>query len=165
MDWMSRPRKYSSTFMLAVTFKGALYANAAAADEGFGAGQGRSAAQRISKACRPSCALSALVVEASLVDPPYVPDPYILGVPYHEAPSSTALSSDAIARKGGLDLAKIRADLHGVVAAYMLPVVLRVLKEGEQLPRTDSRKPIERQILSKFWGPPSGSRSRIYPTT
>ncbi|GAB1318646.1 hypothetical protein MFIFM68171_08856 [Madurella fahalii] len=98
--------------------------------------------------------IPALVVEASLMDLPYVADACVLGVPYHEARQlcGAVIQLRHDCTEEVVNLAKIRADLAGVIAAYMLPVVLRVLKEGEQLPRTDSGKPIKRRILSEFLG-------------
>lgn len=85
---------------------------------------------------------------------PYVADAYVLGVPYHEARqlcgAVVRLRSEISDNK--VDLARIRDDLSHDMATYMLPVVLRILKGGEELPRTVSGKPVGREILSKFFG-------------
>jgi malonyl-CoA/methylmalonyl-CoA synthetase len=99
------------------------------------------------------------VVEASLMDLPYVADACVLGVPYHEARQLCGAviklrhdSGDGALPNSQVNLARIQADLAGVLAAYMLPVVLRILRDGEQLPRTDSGKPVKQRILREFLG-------------
>jgi malonyl-CoA/methylmalonyl-CoA synthetase len=101
------------------------------------------------------------------MDLPYVANACVLGVPYHEARQLCGaviqLRRDGALSNSQVNLARIRADLAGVLAAYMPPVVLRILRDGEQLPRTDSGKPIKQRILSEFLGRPSGSQPRICP--
>jgi len=98
--------------------------------------------------------IPALKVEASLMSLPYIADACVLGVPYHEARqlcgAVVRLQSNATQRE--VNLASIRAELAGDMPAYMLPAVLRILKEGEQLPRTHSGKPVKKQILSELLG-------------
>ncbi|KAH6843247.1 hypothetical protein B0I37DRAFT_330943 [Chaetomium sp. MPI-CAGE-AT-0009] len=98
--------------------------------------------------------IPALTVEACLMELPYVADACVLGVPYHEARQLCGaviqLRHDDTQR--AVNLASIRADLAGVLPAYMLPVVLRVLGDGEQLPRTHSGKPVKKKILSELLG-------------
>ncbi|KAK3291273.1 uncharacterized protein B0H64DRAFT_367327 [Chaetomium fimeti] len=98
--------------------------------------------------------IPALTVEACLMELPYVADACVLGVPYHEARQLCGaviqLRHDGTQR--AVNLASIRADLAGVLPAYMLPVVLRVLGDGEQLPRTHSGKPVKKKILSELLG-------------
>lgn len=88
----------------------------------------------------------------------YVADACVLGVPYHEARQLCGAvirlrtNGRDLFPQSHVDLARIRADLEGVLAAYMLPVVLRILQDGEQLPRTDSGKPIKKRILAELLG-------------
>jgi malonyl-CoA/methylmalonyl-CoA synthetase len=92
------------------------------------------------------------------MDLPYVAEACVLGVPYHEARQLCGAvirlrrDGSAVLSQPQVDLARIRADLAGVLAAYMLPVVLRILQEGEQLPRTHSGKPIKSRILGELLG-------------
>ena len=96
----------------------------------------------------------SLVVETGILALPYVTDACVLGVPYRDTKqlcgAVVKIRTDGAEAK--VDLARIRADLAGSVAKYMLPVVLRVLGEDEQIPRTYSGKPIKKRILSEFLG-------------
>jgi malonyl-CoA/methylmalonyl-CoA synthetase len=107
------------------------------------------------------------VVEASLMDLPYVANACVLGVPYHEARQLCGaviqLRRDGALSNSQVNLARIRADLAGVLAAYMPPVVLRILRDGEQLPRTDSGKPIKQRILSEFFGTTKWFPAEVLP--
>ena len=98
------------------------------------------------------------------MDLPYVEDACVLGIPYHEArqlcgvviklrPTSPPSLSPSSPQPAVIALSKIRSDLSnaGVLPAYMFPVVLRILKESENIPLTHSGKPIKRQILSQYF--------------
>lgn len=60
-------------------------------------------------------------------------------------------------------LARIRSDLQISLAPFMLPTLLRILKDEEQLPHTVSGKPIKRQILEDYFGSTDGAQPRVYP--
>lgn len=99
--------------------------------------------------------IASLRVENTLTDLPYISDAYIVGVPDHEAKELCG----AVIRiqKGSVSpsqvsLAQIRSDLSETLPTYMLPMLLRIMDEEEEIPRTVSQKPIKKKILEQFFG-------------
>jgi malonyl-CoA/methylmalonyl-CoA synthetase len=95
--------------------------------------------------------ISILAVESSLLKLPYISEACVLAVPHREARQLCG----AVVRfqKGSFfepsaltALARIRADLAGSLAPFMLPMVLSVLREGQELPRTHSGKVVKRNV-------------------
>ncbi|KAM4055712.1 AMP-binding enzyme [Hirsutella rhossiliensis] len=101
--------------------------------------------------------IPASTVESSLADLPYVAEACIVGVPDYAAiqlcGAVVRLRSQV---ESQITLARIRCDLAASLAAYMLPTLLRVLKEDEELPRTASGKLLKRQILRDYFGNADG---------
>ncbi|KAK0724102.1 hypothetical protein B0H67DRAFT_640675 [Lasiosphaeris hirsuta] len=96
--------------------------------------------------------IPALTVEAAILALPYVRDACVLGVPFHESKQlcGAVVKVRRNGPQGEVGLERVRADLGGVVPKYMLPVVLRVVAEDEQIPRTHSGKPIKKWILCEL---------------
>lgn len=84
---------------------------------------------------------------------PYVREACVVAVPMSEGKQ---LCGATIRPQGGasaesITLARIRSDLHGRLDAQDLPVLLRLLDDKEQLPRTATGKPVKRQVLEDFF--------------
>jgi malonyl-CoA/methylmalonyl-CoA synthetase len=98
--------------------------------------------------------ISSLRVENCLTDLPYVADAYVVGVPDHEAKELCGafirLAKGTLPQEQ-VNLAKIRADLSSTLSTYMLPTLLRIMKDGEEVPRTTSQKPIKKRIVKEFF--------------
>lgn len=56
-----------------------------------------------------------------------------------------------------IDLKRIRRDMNESLPKYMLPVLVKVLGSGEEMPQTVSQKPIKSQIIQKYFGVKSWS--------
>ncbi|CAM1509752.1 Fc.00g000870.m01.CDS01 [Cosmosporella sp. VM-42] len=99
--------------------------------------------------------ISTLRVQNSLTDLPYISDAYVVGVPDHEAKELCGavlrIKKDAVNTEQ-VSLARIRLDLMGGLPTYMLPVLLRILSDEEDVPRTVSQKPIKKRILQELFG-------------
>lgn len=54
-------------------------------------------------------------------------------------------------RNSDVDLRRIRDDLSLSLELYKLPVLLYILKDGEEVPRTASDKVLKAQALDKFF--------------
>ncbi|KJZ74545.1 hypothetical protein HIM_06141 [Hirsutella minnesotensis 3608] len=96
-------------------------------------------------------------VESSLMDLPYIAEACVIGVPNY----TTIQLCGALVRlkkhtQQQITLARIRSDLSASLPLYMLPCVLRLLKEGEHLPRTHSGKLIKKDILKEYFGNADG---------
>ncbi|OBT53698.1 hypothetical protein VE04_06328 [Pseudogymnoascus sp. 24MN13] len=110
--------------------------------------------------------ISALVVESSLMDLPYISEACVVAVPDNDAKQLCG----AVIRLergtmpiGQITLARIRSDLQSSLAPFMLPALLRILEDKEELPRTVSGKPIKRQILMDFFGAVDGGLAENIP--
>lgn len=99
--------------------------------------------------------IASLRVENTLTDLPYIADAYIIGVPDHEAKELCGavirLSKDA-SPPAEVTLSRIRSDLSETLPTYMLPMLLRIMDDEEEVPRTVSQKPIKKKILEQFFG-------------
>ncbi|KJZ72286.1 hypothetical protein HIM_08327 [Hirsutella minnesotensis 3608] len=102
------------------------------------------------------CRIPALRVETALTDLPYISDAHVLGVPDHEARelcgAVVRLRKGADQSSGSVSLARIRDDLSGSLPTYMLPLLLHILGDDEQVPHTVSQKPIKRRMRKMFFG-------------
>ncbi|OBS21185.1 hypothetical protein FPOA_07523 [Fusarium poae] len=101
--------------------------------------------------------ISILAVESSLMKLPYISEACVLAVPHREARqlcgAVVRFQKGSFTEPGALTaLARIRADLAGSLAPFMLPTVLTVLREGQQLPRTHSDKIMKRNVLRDCLG-------------
>ncbi|KAF4504454.1 hypothetical protein G6O67_007904 [Ophiocordyceps sinensis] len=85
--------------------------------------------------------ISTLTVESSLMNLPRISEACVVAVPDND----------------------IRSDLRYSLAPYKLPTLLRILKDGEDLPRTVSGKPIKRQILNLYFGSTDGAQPKTDP--
>lgn len=98
---------------------------------------------------------------------PYVSEACVLNVLDYEAQGlATALirlrkSTLCQEDHSKIDLRKIREDLSSTLELYKLPTMLRILRDGEELPRTDSEKVLKSKALEKFFHL-SGYRPRDY---
>ncbi|KHN97323.1 AMP-dependent synthetase/ligase [Metarhizium album ARSEF 1941] len=94
-----------------------------------------------------------LPLEHALCDLGYISEGYVVAVPDHE--SNEICGALVRLRKTGsdekVDLARIRSDLSEDHAAFTLPVVLRILDDGEEVPVTVSQKPMRKQAARKFF--------------
>lgn len=98
---------------------------------------------------------SALDVEDALMSLAYVSEACVLSVPHQGASELCGAVVGVYRGIVGADevtLPRLRADLDGRLAPYMLPTVLRVLDAGEDLPRTASGKPIKARVLRECLG-------------
>lgn len=97
-----------------------------------------------------------MLVENSILDLDYVAEACVVAVPDHASRQLCGvvarLTPDVVASGRRIDLTEIRTDLSNRnVPLYMLPVVLKTLKEGEPLPRNVSAKPMKRDILARYF--------------
>lgn len=53
---------------------------------------------------------------------------------------------------GKISLPRIRSDLQGTLAPFMLPSLFRALDDDEELPTTVSGKVIKRRVLKEYFG-------------
>jgi malonyl-CoA/methylmalonyl-CoA synthetase len=93
-------------------------------------------------------------VESNLQDLPYISEACVFAAP---DPDATELCA-AVARlrennpQGQRNiLSRIRADLSKVLPSYMLPIVIRILKDGEEVPKTQSGKTVRRFVWKTFF--------------
>lgn len=85
------------------------------------------------------------------MDLPYITEAYVIGAPDHES-RELAATIVRLWDKDPITLNKVRKDLSAILAPHKLPALLRVLDEGEEIPRTASSKPIKRGLLKQFFG-------------
>lgn len=60
-------------------------------------------------------------------------------------------------------LGLIRSDLEGSLPTYMMPTLLKVLKDEEELPCTVIGKPEKKEILRIYFGSENGVQVEDYP--
>lgn len=105
--------------------------------------------------------IPSVQVEVALTALPYVTEACVLGVPDHEAkeicaavvrltPEQEQLQSRYAEQT--IDLARLRRDMNESLPKYMLPVLVKILGPGEEMPQTVSQKPIKSQIIKKYFG-------------
>lgn len=99
--------------------------------------------------------IASLEVENALIDLPYVAEAYVVGVPDHEAKELCAalirVRKNTVS-EDELSLAQIRTELSETLPTYKLPMLLRILKAGEEVPMTISQKPIRKEIVKQYFG-------------
>lgn len=94
-------------------------------------------------------------MEQSLASLPYVSESCVLAIPDHEARElcaaviRTTKASDTLRDK--INLARVRFDLKESLPTYMLPAILRILKDDEEIPRTVSGKAIKKTIRKEYF--------------
>ncbi|KAM0461603.1 hypothetical protein ACHAPV_004311 [Trichoderma viride] len=105
--------------------------------------------------------IPSVQVEVALTALPYVTEACVLGVPDNEAkeicaavvrltPEQEQLQSRHSEQT--INLARLRKDTNEALPKYMLPVLVKVLGPGEEMPQTVSQKPIKSQIIKKYFG-------------
>ncbi|KAH8820208.1 hypothetical protein F5884DRAFT_865877 [Xylogone sp. PMI_703] len=107
-----------------------------------------------------------LELESSLMNLPYILEAFVIGAPDHEAKELPAaivrlrkpyhspherLSGAELPGDYHITLQRIRRDLSATLAIHKLPAMLRILNDGEDVPRTPSDKPIKRGLLKNFF--------------
>lgn len=97
--------------------------------------------------------ISALKVERALIKLPYIHDACVVAVPVAEKKQlcGAVITVKADTRPEEITLARVRADLDGLLDVAMRPVVLRHLDPEEELPRTATGKPMKRQVIEDFF--------------
>lgn len=101
--------------------------------------------------------ISIRAVESSLLKLPYTSEACVLAVTHREARqlcgAVVRFQKGSFFEPGALTtLTRIRADLAGSLAPFMLPTVLSVLREGQELPRTHSGKVVKENVLRDCLG-------------
>lgn len=93
-------------------------------------------------------------VECSLQDLAYISQACVCAVP---DPQATELCAAVVRlRNNGAHLqqsilSRIRADLANVLPSCMLPAAIRILDDGEVIPKTQSGKIVRRFVAEKFF--------------
>lgn len=90
-------------------------------------------------------------VESSLVALPYIAEGYIMPVADPQCDTRVAALVRLRDCFHTVDLSTIRGDLSRDLPAYQLPTVLRVLIDGETVPRTWSDKTALKQAVQMFF--------------
>ncbi|KAK2612065.1 hypothetical protein QQS21_001914 [Conoideocrella luteorostrata] len=98
-------------------------------------------------------------VESSLIALPYVSEGYVMPVTDPQCDTRVAALVRLYDCHHEIDLSTIRSDLSKDVPAYQLPSVLRILREGEMVPRTWSDKIAMRTAIRMFF--PQDSEERL----
>lgn len=105
--------------------------------------------------------IPSVQVEVALTALPYVTEACVLGVPDHEAKQICAAvvrltrdQEELQSRNGAhrIDLARLRTDMNETLPKWMLPVLVKILEPGEEMPQTVSQKPIKKQIIKACFG-------------
>lgn len=81
----------------------------------------------------------------------YISEAYVLPVLDLEVRGVAAALVRLNCRNSDVDLRRIRDDLSLSLELYKLPVLLYILKDGEEVPRTASDKVLKAQALDKFF--------------
>ncbi|PNP44388.1 hypothetical protein TGAMA5MH_03994 [Trichoderma gamsii] len=105
--------------------------------------------------------IPSVQVEVVLTALPYVTEACVLGVPDNEAKEICAAVVRLTPEQEQLqsrhseqiiNLARLRKDMNEALPKYMLPVLVKILGPGEEMPQTVSQKPIKSQIIKKYFG-------------
>ena len=107
-----------------------------------------------------------LDVEAAVWKLPYVAEACALSVPSPHTPrtgqrigvlirpkTSSEGQGKSLCRENDLTLEKLRADLSQNLSFVMLPTIMHILQEGEEIPQTLSNKVIRTEAANKFFPP------------
>ncbi|PKK48947.1 hypothetical protein CI102_7970 [Trichoderma harzianum] len=109
-------------------------------------------------------------VEQSLLDLSYISEACVLAIPDHEAKElcAAAIRLDATSSVPApeISLARIRSDLMQSLPMYMLPAILRILKDGEEIPRNISGKVVKAAVRRELfattdWWPHSNPPAEV----
>ncbi|GAO19023.1 uncharacterized protein UV8b_01145 [Ustilaginoidea virens] len=100
-------------------------------------------------------------IESRILDLPYVEDACVLAIPVDETKQRCGVvlvfRQDSASPEPA-NLAKIRSDLSGSVAEFMLPTLARVLDgASEVIPRTAAGKPRKWHLMKDYFGSVDGS--------
>lgn len=88
---------------------------------------------------------------------PYISEAYVLPVLHYEAHGLAAalvrIQKSTLCQEdhSKIDLRKIREDLSSTLELYKLPTLLRILQDGEEIPRTDTEKILKSKALEKYF--------------
>ncbi|KAH7128998.1 hypothetical protein EDB81DRAFT_808572 [Dactylonectria macrodidyma] len=100
--------------------------------------------------------IPTLTVENSLLELPYIAEACAVAVPHKEAlqlcGAVIRLRKNCAVPSETITLSKIRSDLRANLPQYMLPILLRILKDGEDFSRTVSGKFIKPKVLKESFG-------------
>ncbi|UKZ70905.1 uncharacterized protein TrAtP1_011876 [Trichoderma atroviride] len=105
--------------------------------------------------------IPSVQVEVVLTALPYVTEACVLGVPDNEAKEICAAvvrltpEQEQLQRRHSeqtINLARLRKDMNETLPKYMLPVLVKILGPGEEMPQTVSQKPIKSQIIKRYFG-------------
>lgn len=109
-------------------------------------------------------------VEQSLLDLPYISEASVIAIPDHEAKELCAaairLDVTSSVPASEISLARIRSDLMQSLSMYMLPAILRILKDGEEIPRNISGKVVKAAVRRELfattdWWPHSNPPAEV----
>ncbi|KAK1244208.1 hypothetical protein MKX08_002346 [Trichoderma sp. CBMAI-0020] len=105
--------------------------------------------------------IPSVQVEVALTALPYVTEACVLGVPDNEAKEICAAvvrltpEQEQLQRRHSeqtINLARLRKDMNEALPKYMLPVLVKILGPGDDMPQTVSQKPIKSQIIKRYFG-------------
>jgi malonyl-CoA/methylmalonyl-CoA synthetase len=105
-----------------------------------------------------------IMVETCLMNLPYVAEACIVGVAdYAKMQLCGAVIRLHQQMTLPITLTQIRSDLAPSLVPYMLPTLLRILREGEELPRNGSGKVMRSQVLQEYFGKGDGVMTSTVP--
>lgn len=111
--------------------------------------------------------IPTLLVETNLMDLPYISEACIVAVPdknfKHLCGAVVRLKPIGIPPTEQINLSLIRSDLEDSLATCMLPALLRILTDEEELPCTATGKLIKKEILKIYFGSTDGAQVDSYP--
>lgn len=112
------------------------------------------ATNTLAEICFYSFRIPIMRVESILQDLPYVSEACVCAVPDRDATELCAaivrLRDDNVAAHQNV-LRRIRADLSKKLPVYMLPAVIRIMKDEEVVPKTQSGKIVRRFVGKMFF--------------
>lgn len=108
--------------------------------------------------------ISIVTVENCLMDLPYVAEACIVGV----ADYARMQLCGAVIRlhqdiTTPITLDKVKSDLAPTLVPYMMPTLLRILREGEEIPRNASGKVMKNKVLKEFFSKEDGQMDHAIP--
>ncbi|EFE37943.1 adenylate-forming enzyme AfeA [Trichophyton verrucosum HKI 0517] len=110
---------------------------------------------------------STLAVEDGLTKLPYISEACVVAVPHKKLRQLCAavvrLRPDTQITSNMTTLGLIRSDLEGTLPTYMMPTLLKLLKDEEELPSTVIGKPAKKEILRIYFGSVNGALVENYP--
>ncbi|KAA8652871.1 uncharacterized protein ATNIH1004_001780 [Aspergillus tanneri] len=97
--------------------------------------------------------ISILEVESQLIALPYVSEGYVLEAADRDGDRVAALIRLRPDVLKSPSVRQLRIDLHRTLYAFQLPTALRFLRDGEDVPRTDTGKLIRRRAAQTYFAP------------